>query len=136
MNFQTRSSTALHIRDNEHIYLIEFKNARKSRISKKWLHEKAYDSIFTLQLAFFPNWSLEELKKRVSLIFVYNDDGVIEKEQESAAFDALKDKMYALSGGGRNVLFGLDIFRDVIYKQVLTVEKNVFMSEIHQCIFG
>lgn len=85
-----KSCDALYIKDDAHIYLIEFKNVRKSRVPKKELHQKAYDSIMTLQMAFFPEFSLEELKMRVVLIVVYNDAEIVEKEQDSVSFDALK----------------------------------------------
>lgn len=85
-----KSCDALYIKDDAHIYLIEFKNIRKSRIPKKELHQKTYDSIMTLQMAFFPKLSLDELKMRVVLVIIYNNDGIVEKEQDSVSFDAFK----------------------------------------------
>ena len=35
-----KSCDALYIKDDAHIYLMEFKNVRKSRIPKKELHQK------------------------------------------------------------------------------------------------
>ena len=51
------SCDALYQKDAEHIYLIEFKNARKSRIGKKFFLQKAYDSVWTLAFAFYPELS-------------------------------------------------------------------------------
>ena len=130
-----RSCDALYIKDNQHIYLIEFKNVRKSRIPVKELQQKAYDSIMTLQLAFFPDLSINDLKERVVLIVVYNDNGIIEKEQESVSFDALKSKLSSYANGGSKVLFNLDIFQGVLYKEVLTLEKQEYSKAMHNVIF-
>ena len=132
-----KSFDALYIKDNSHIYLIEFKNIRRSRIPKKELHQKAYDSIMTLQMVFFPNLSLNELKTRVVLIIIYNDDdGIVEKEQDSISFDALKRKMCDLSKCQNKILFDLEIFRGILYKDVLTLEKQEYIKTMHNVIFS
>lgn len=131
-----RSCDALYIKDDAHIYLMEFKNVRRSRMPKKELHEKAYDSIMTLQMAFFSNLSLDELKKRVVLIVIYNDAGIVEKEQDSASFEAFKSKMSDLSKSQNKILFGLDIFRGILYKDVLTLEKQEYIKTMHNVIFS
>ena len=41
----TASCDALYRKDDNHIYLIEFKNARRSRIGKNFFKQKAYDSV-------------------------------------------------------------------------------------------
>lgn len=130
-----KSCDALYIKDYENIYLIEFKNARKSRVSKKELQQKAYDSIMTLQLAFFPEYSLNDLKKKVVLVVVYNDNGIVEKEQDSASFDALKDKLNSFTKGGKSILFNLEVFQGVLYKEVFTLEKQEYSKVMHQKIF-
>lgn len=131
-----KSCDALYIKDDEHIYLMEFKNIRKSRIPKKELHQKAYDSIMTLQMAFFPKLSLDELKKRVVLIVIYNDAGIVEKEQDSVSFDAFKSKLSGLSKSQNKILFGLEIFRGILYKDVMTLEKQEYVEGMHNLIFG
>lgn len=131
-----KSCDALYIKDDAHIYLIEFKNIRKSRIPKKELHQKAYDSIMTLQMAFFPELSLDELKMRVMLIVIYNDDGIVEKEQESVSFDAFKRKLCSLSKSQNKILFGLEIFRGILYKDIWTLEKQEYIETMHNMIFG
>lgn len=130
------SCDALYIKDKNNIFLVEFKNVRKSRVPKNSLKEKAYDSIMTLQMAFFPNYSIHDMRKKVTLVFVYNNDGIIEKEQDSASFDNLKNKLKNLSGSKTEILFDLDIYKDVLYKDVVTVEKTEFMNCIHPIIFG
>ena len=131
-----KSCDALYVKDDEHIYLMEFKNVRKSRIPKKELHQKAYDSIMTLQMAFFPQFSLDELKKRVVLIVIYNNDGIVEKEQDSASFEAFKKKLSGLSKSQNEILFGLEIFRGILYKDVLTLEKQKYVETMHNVIFS
>lgn len=130
------SCDALHIKDRNDIYLIEFKNVRASRVPKKHLKLKAYDSIMTLQMAFFPEYSLDEIKEKVNLVVVYNNEGVVEKEQASRAFDSIKEKMRAYAGNHEEILFDLEIYKNVLYKNIFTVEKGKFISEIYNMIFG
>lgn len=131
-----KSCDALYIKDYKHIYLIEFKNSRKSQVKNYDLQQKAYDSIMTLQLAFFPELSLNDLKTRVVLLVVYNDDGIAEKEQDSKSFDALKNKLSSLAKGGSKVLFNLDIYKGVLYKDILTLERQEYSKTMHKVIFG
>lgn len=131
-----RSCDALYIKDSMHIYLLEFKNVRRSRIPKKELHQKAYDSIMTLQMAFFPEYSLEDLKAKVVLIVIYNDDGIVEKEQHSIFFNEIKNKLSSFSKSQKRVLFDMDIFRGILYKDVLTIEKQEYLSKVHNAIFN
>lgn len=130
-----KSCDALYIKDSENIYLIEFKNVRRSRVPRKELQQKAYDSIMTLQLGFFPRFSLNDLKEKVVLIVVYNDDGIVEKEQDSVSFDALKNKLNSFSKSGKNILFNLEIFKGILYKDIFTLEKQEYSKTMHQQIF-
>ena len=130
------SCDALYIKDERNIFLFEFKNARKSRIGWKQLHCKAYDSVWTLQTSIFPHLSLNELRERLTMFVIYNDDGVVEREQESPAFDALKAKMAGLADGSDEILFRLEIFKGFLYKNIFTVEKDTYMKEYHRQIFS
>ena len=89
----------------------------------------------TLQMAFFPELSLDELKMRVVLIVIYNDAGIVEKEQDSVSFDAFKRKLSGLSKSQNKILFGLEIFQGVLYKDVLTLEKQEYVKIMHDVIF-
>lgn len=129
------SCDALYVKDQDHIYLIEFKNARKSHIGKKFFLQKAYDSVLTLVFAFYQDLPLEILREKVYLIVVYNDENVVEKEQESKNFQAFKEKIGHLAGNRRSILFGLEIYKGVLYKEIITVEKSDFMKEIYWKIF-
>lgn len=129
------SCDALFIKSKNEIFLIEFKNARRSRIPKKQLCEKAFDSLITLQVAFFPHYSIDELRKKVDLVFVYNDEGVVEKELASPYFDKIKMKFNELSKCPSNILFGLDKYKDIFYRNILTVDKKEFMLQTYNLIF-
>ncbi len=129
------SCDALFIKNKDEIFLIEFKNARKSRVPKKQLCEKAFDSIMTLQVAFFPNFSIEDLRKKVNLIFVYNNEGVAEKELESPYFDKIKSKFAQISNYNSTILFGLDKYKGIFYKNIMTVEKQIFLSKTYDLVF-
>ncbi len=129
------SCDALYIKNDRHIYLIEFKNARKSRIRKKFFSQKALDSPLTLAFAFYPDLSLKELSKRLYLIVVYNDDGIVEKEQESIHFKAFKDMIGSFTTQKHRILFGLEIYKGILYKDVFTLERKDFMQQIYKEIF-
>ena len=88
----------------------------------------------TLQMAFFPKLSLDELKMRVVLIIIYNDTGIVEKEQDSVSFDAFKRKLSDLSKRNK-ILFDLEIFQEIFYKEVLTLEKQEYVKTMHDVIF-
>ncbi len=129
------SCDALYQKDAEHIYLIEFKNARKSRIGKKFFLQKAYDSVWTLAFAFYPELSLTELCQRLFLIVVYNEEGAEQKEEESEYFQAIKKKVGGWAGNRARILFGLEIYKDVLYKEILTVDKDEFMEKKYSELF-
>ncbi|MCI9082874.1 MAG: hypothetical protein HFI70_11405 [Lachnospiraceae bacterium] len=129
------SCDALYVKDDSHIYLIELKNARRSRIGKNFFKQKAYASVWTLMAAFYQDLSLEELKERLYLVVVFNDEEIIEKEQESQYFQAFKKKVGQLAGEKESILFGMDIYKGTFYKDVYTVEKNVFLKQMYQDIF-
>lgn len=129
------SCDALYSKDDSHIYLIEFKNARRSRIGKKFFLQKAFDSVFSLEFAFYQHLPLEELKEKLYLVVVYNDEGVVEKEAESPNFQSFKQAVGRLAGDNERILFGLDIYKGVLYKDIFTVEKDVFMEQFHDDIF-
>ena len=88
-----------------------------------------------MAFAFFPNLSLEEIKEKLYLIVVYNDGSVIEQEEKSESFQAIKDEIRRLSGRKESILFGLGVYEGILYKKVLTVNKEVFMEEVYKEIF-
>ncbi len=129
------SCDALYFKDKNHIYLIEFKNARRSYIGKNFFLQKAYDSALTVNYAFLQSLSLEQIRERLYLIIVFNDDSVKEKEQNSENFRKIKKTFESLAGYKNRVLFGLDIYKGILYKDVLTIDKDFFMEQVYKEIF-
>lgn len=132
----TASCDALYRKDDNHIYLIEFKNARRSRIGKNFFKQKAYDSVWTLLFAFYQDLSFEELKERLYLVVVFNDEEMMEKEQESRHFQAFKEQVGHLAEDKKRILFDLDIYKGVFYKEIYTIEKNIFLEQFCNDIFA
>lgn len=130
------SCDALYIKDTRHIYLIEFKNARRSRIGKNFFLQKAYDSVWTLAFAYYPDLSLDELKKRLYLVIVFNDEEFVEKEDESPHFQSFKKTLGQLAGYKERILFGLELYKGTLYKNIYTIDKSVFMGQVYKDIFG
>lgn len=95
-----------------------------------------YDSVLSLEFAFYQHLPLEELKEKLYLVVVYNDEGVVEKEQESPNFQLFKQAVGQLAGYKERILFGLDIYKGVLYKDIFTVEKDVFMEKFYDHIFN
>lgn len=130
------SCDALYLRKDDNIFLIEFKNVKKSRIGRTYFLQKAYDSVYSLQFAFFNNLSIEELRDRLCLVVVYNDGEKKDREQESKHFDEIKSSIKKLAGiEKRDILFDLEKYMGVLYNDVITVEKTEFMDEIYPQIF-
>lgn len=132
-----RSCDALYIKDADNIFLMEFKNTRSSRVPKNHLKQKAYDSVMTLLCAVDPALSLEEVRKKVTFVVIYNNaETNAEHIAESKAIDQMKEKMYELSNRKRVILFGLEIYKDVFYKDVYTLDKTEFETDMWKRIFG
>ena len=129
------SCDALYIKDEDNVFLVEFKNARSSHVPKKSLKQKAYDSIMTLMCALSPSLSLEETKRKVTLVFVYNNAAGRESVTPSKAMEQMKNKMFKLSNEPKVILFGLEIYKGVFYRDVYTVDKTEFIENIWGKIF-
>ena len=63
------------------------------------------------------------------------DENVVEKEQESAYFEAFKKSVGCLAGSRNRILFHLDTYKGTLYKEVITVDKDYFMEQIYPQIF-
>lgn len=117
--------------DDEFMF-IEFKKARKSEIDmyKKQLKQKAFDSIYIGQFFLEGKYSLEQMKGRAVLYIVYDDDAVPLRQRENASkrFDDFKKKIGSLAKieEKSNILFDLDIYKGVLYKEIRTIEKKDF----------
>ena len=92
--------------------------------------------IMTLEMGFFQQYSLNDLKQKTILICVYNDEGVIEKEQESISFNNIKEKISHMANQENSILFDLEKYKGVLYRDILTVEKRQFMNELFNMVFN
>ena len=115
--------------EGNQLYLIEFKNARKSKIHFSMLASKAFDSMYLLQLFLDGKYSVKTLAERTVFCVVYRDDfGNMElQENPSASFQKFKDKIGTLAQiSGRNILFGLEKYKDWLYKEIYTIGEKEF----------
>lgn len=131
------SCDALYIKDDDNIFLLEFKNTRSSYVPYKSLKLKAYDSIMTLMCAFYPSLSLKDIKKKVTFVFVYNDAAGKEQISQSRAMEQMKDKLFELSDRPKIILYGLEAYKDTFYKDVYTIDRTEFIKDdMWKMIFG
>lgn len=107
--------------NGDKIYLIEFKNQRMMNIDKKVLSKKAYDSLYLLMQALYPDKSIRELKNRVVLY-------VVHQQSDSKSFDKFKDKAASFAKERHPVDFGLAKYRE-FYSDVYTVGRAEFVKE-------
>ena len=118
--------------DNEFLF-IEFKNVRKSHFPKRSVSPKAFDSIYIAQFFLDEKYSIDFLKEHSILIVVYNDDAVSEtqKENKSGDFEKIKKKIgvYAQIDKESEILFNLEKYKGILYKDIFTISKKEFMNK-------
>lgn len=133
-----RSADALYIRNEKEIYFFEFKNARKSHVPWKNVHEKAHDSIMTLQVLLLPELSLNDCAKRTTYFLIYNNKAVKETENLSDSFEKLKKTMrdMAMKTENHPILGNMQIYKDTFYKDVYTLDVDAFEEEFLENIYG
>lgn len=133
-----RSADALHIKNENEIFFIEFKNVRKNHVPWKSVHQKAHDSLLTLQVLLFPEISLQECAKRSSYFLVYNEMAMGERENVSPSFENFKKKIGRLAGKDDTypVLGNMDIYEGTFYKKVYTIDVLDFEREFLREIYG
>lgn len=142
---KARSCDALYI-GTEYIYLIEFKNRKLSDLkrSKPELHEKAYDSIFQLQLYLNKEEYLDELTGRTRLLVIYNDaKNAEDSKTDVASSESVNNIVRKMKGFAK--LKGLDAFpkrfglgnlEGKLYEKVVTMDVRDFDDEIKNIVFG
>lgn len=89
-----------------------------------------------ISLCILPDLSLDELKKRLYLVIVFNDEEFVEKEDESPHFQSFKKTLGQLAGYKERILFGLELYKGTLYKNIYTIDKSVFMGQVYKDIFG
>jgi hypothetical protein len=142
---KTRSCDALYINKKDEIFLIEFKNRLPENKLKTELHEKAHDSFITLLEALYPNELICDIKPKCTLIIVYNekkndvcedDDSEDQSEHYNMApsIDNMEKTLKAFAKVGTLRQYKLK-FKNYFYKDVFTIDKDVFIKEFKPFIF-
>ena len=104
---------------------------------KKELFYKAHDSIYALQILFFPHISLNDLSEKITYFVVYNNESIEEKENESIHFNKFKEKLKESFREREElpVFWGLDLYEGELYKKIYTLDarqfEEEFLSEIY-----
>lgn len=129
------SCDAYYVKNDDSGYLIEFKNQQEGNIDKQWIRNKIYNSVTTL--AMNRDITRGEVVDKTTVIIVYNDEQVFNKTEfsynTSDSFNRFAQKMASLSlktGIDRfEKKFDLERYKGVLFKEVYTVDKNIFNSE-------
>lgn len=132
------SADALYIKEDGSAYLFEFKNERKNRMPWKSVRLKAHDSIITLQIIFNPGISLAEWASKTTYFVIYNDGKVKQKENQSMHFDKFKEaiKVLAKEESKYPILWGMELYEEIFYKKVYTIDVKDFENQFFPQIFG
>ncbi|MBR1742348.1 MAG: hypothetical protein IJ733_10890 [Lachnospiraceae bacterium] len=115
--------------EDHRFVFMEFKNARKSKITYHQLASKTFDSMYLAQLFLGGKYSLETMAKSSALFVVYQDglDDESQKENDSASFERFKEKVGELAKISENhVLFDLEKFKGWLYKDIYTIGQDEF----------
>lgn len=136
------SCDAYYEKNDDSKYLIEFKNQKEGNIDKQWIRNKIYNSVTTL--AMNQDITRGEVADNTTVIVVYNDEQISEKTEfsynTSDSFNKFAQKMAFLSsktGIDRyEKKFDLEKYRGVLFKEVYTIDKNIFNSEFIDELFS
>lgn len=132
------SADGLYIDDDGKIYFFEFKNAPHGHIGSKNIHMKMHDSILTWQIYNNSNLSLDELMLRSSYFVIYNDSRYKgERENKSPSFEKIKQSYRRFSKiDDEPLLWGVDIFKNSFYKEIHTIDVELFEKKYAPKIFN
>lgn len=135
------SCDGYYIKPDGNAFLVEFKNQPEGNIDKISLKNKIYDSITTLVMN--ENITRNEVVKRTSVIVVYNDSANQQKSKTSyntsQAFNSFAKKIAELSEKkgihSYDKKFGLQCYKDILFHDVFTVDKQIFEQEFMEFLF-
>lgn len=135
------SCDAYYEKSQDDVYLFEFKNQNEGNVDKVEIKNKIYDSVSLLVMN--ENLPRDVISSKVTAIIVYNNQKGLENSDNgylpSGSFDRFAYKMAELSGksGVDNYLkkFDLEKYKGVLFKEVYTVDKNVFEMDLMDHIF-
>lgn len=122
-------------------YLIEFKNQEEGQIDKRWLKNKIYDSITTIVMN--ENATRTEVANRTTIIIVYNDKNHESPNNQSysssQAFNCFSQKIAQLAAKEGidcyDKKFDLVRYKGLLFKDVYTVDKEIFERDFLNVIF-
>lgn len=107
--------------NNGKIYLIEFKNQPTRNIDRRVIQKKAFDSIYLLLQAIFPDTNIETLKSK--LVFY-----VVHGGSSTPSFDKFKEKSNRLANNKEPILdFGLSKYLE-FYSEIYTLSGKDFVK--------
>ena len=126
------SIDALYTNDNENYYFIEFKNGIvKPNIYN--IYNKIYDSLLIFND--ITNSTISFCRKNVRFILVYNEEKnnqVIDKENSSIQATPSKNKIaksFSNKAKKKFIMFGLEKFEKLYFKEVFTYTEKEFENE-------
>ena len=126
------SIDALYTNDNENYYFIEFKNGIvKPKIYN--IYNKIYDSLLIFND--ITNSTISFCRKNVRFILVYNEEKnnqVIDKENSSIQATPSKNKIaksFSNKAKKKFIMFGLEKFEKLYFKEVFTYTEKEFENE-------
>ena len=140
-----KSNDALYFTDKE-CYFIEFKNGKINNNVNYEINKKIYDSLFILfDLHYIDKQgilvnSISYTRENMTYILVYNEENYLElgptiqtkaglKRQQEYSKSNHRDKLYKTIGKLAKkefILFGLDQFKDYLFKNVYTYTVKEF----------
>ena len=126
------SIDALYTNDNENYYFIEFKNGIvKPKIYN--IYNKIYDSLLIFND--ITNSTISFCRKNVRFILVYNEEKnnkVIDKENTRIQATPSKNKIaksFSNKAKKKFIMFGLEKFEKLYFKEVFTYTEKEFENE-------
>lgn len=130
-----------YLKRNDIRYLIEFKNQSEGNVDVTKIRNKAFDSLALLMMN--EDLCRSELAENTVLIIVYNTKGYTPDKssyQPSPSSDKFARKLKELAGKkGQEVYpvkFGLDKYIGELYRNVYTIDVEVFKKEFIPILFG
>lgn len=124
------SCDALVVKDGLY-YLVEFKNQAQTKIDKRGIWKKAYDSVSTVRMVLDQNIGLDDFARKATLLIVFQDE-------EISGFPHLKEKLFRLTKPERTepLLFDLSAAEGTLYREIHTICKQRFMEQWYPIIWG
>lgn len=106
--------------------LIEFKNGRMDK--EKCHNVKCKIAHSLLVIMDHQNIGIDYVKNNISFVLVYNNKTAFKKEPDLKQYKKMIASGVMQKAKTRIIHFGLDIFKETYFKDVLTIEKDEFQD--------